>query len=336
MGSPRSAPRERIKILYRERLLLRSSLRGAIRISSESLRALFKPESVAVVGASAVPGRIGHAIMKNILEYGFSGVVYPVNPKYDEVMGLRCYHSVEELPGPVDMAVIAIPARLVPGVVAVLGEKGRRVAVAISSGFGEVGNRGLEEELVERARRRGMRVLGPNIFGVFYAPSRLNATFGPRDVIPGSIAFITQSGALGIALMGWTITEGIGLSALVSVGNKADIDDDDLIETLGEDESTRVIVIYMEGVRDGRRFMEAASRVSRVKPIIVVKAGRSERGRRAASSHTGALAGSDEVYSSAFRQAGVLRAGNVQEAFDWALAFSSGRTPRGDSVVIVT
>ncbi len=300
------------------------------------LDALFRPRSIAVIGASSNPGKIGHEILRNIIEYGYGGEIYPVNPKHDSVLGLKCYPTVLDVPGDVDMGVVAIPAAYVPQVVDQLGAKGAKVAVVISSGFSEVGEVELEERLLRAAGKWGMRVLGPNIFGVAYTPGRLNATFGPRDVLPGSIAFITQSGALGIALMGWTITEGIGLSALVSVGNKSDVDDDDLLGWLSRDPETRVILIYMEGVKEGREFLEAASAASREKPIVVIKAGRSERGVKAASSHTGSLAGSDRVYDAVFRQSGVLRAYSVEQAFDWAMAFASGRVPRGDRTVIVT
>ncbi|RLG38096.1 MAG: acetyl CoA synthetase, partial [Thermoproteota archaeon] len=293
--------------------------------SVRALDALFRPSSIAVIGASRTPGKIGHEILKNLVEYGYQGRIYPVNPKADEILGLRCYHSVSEIPGTVDLGVVSIPAKYVLDAIDELGEKGTRAVAVISSGFSEVGERELEEELVRRAHDRGMRVLGPNIFGVVYTPARMNATFGPTKVLPGSIAFITQSGALGIALMGWTITEKIGLSAVVSVGNKSDIEDSDLLLWLSEDEDTDVILVYMEGVKEGRRFMEVARRVTPKKPVIVLKAGRSARGSMAASSHTGSLAGMDAVYESVFRQTGVLRAYSVEQAFDWSRAFASKR-----------
>jgi len=297
---------------------------------------MFKPSSVAVVGASRTPGKIGHEILKNLLTYGYEGEIYPINPHCDEVLGVRCYRSIAEVPGTIDLAVVAIPAKYVLDAIDELGQKGAKVAAVISSGFSEVGEHELEEELVRRARKWGMRILGPNIFGLVYTPAKLNATFGPTQVLPGSIAFVTQSGALGIALMGWTITEKIGLSAIISVGNKSDIEDSDLLLWLAEDENTDVVLIYMEGVKEGRRFMEVAKKVTPKKPVVVIKAGRSRRGSMAASSHTGALAGMDEVYESAFRQIGVLRARNVEQAFDWARAFASKRKARGPRTVIVT
>ncbi|RLE80783.1 MAG: acetyl CoA synthetase [Thermoprotei archaeon] len=301
-----------------------------------SLKYLFSPKSIAVIGASRTPGKIGYEILENLKEYGFKGKLYPINPHATEVLGLKAYPSITEVPDEVDMAVIAIPAAAVPSVLEECGKKGVKVVVVISSGFKEVGNVELEEKIVEIARKYDMRLLGPNIFGIFYAGSYMNATFGPRNVVPGTIAFISQSGALGIALMGWTVLEGIGLSAIISVGNKADIDDADLIDFLGQDENTRVILIYMEGVKRAREFMNVARKVTTKKPIIVLKAGRSERGMRAVASHTGSLAGSDVIYNAAFKQCGVLRAMNVEEAFDWARAFASLPEPKGENVIIVT
>ncbi|RLG40092.1 MAG: acetyl CoA synthetase [Thermoproteota archaeon] len=303
---------------------------------NDALNSVFRPKSVAIVGASRFPGKIGYEILRNLKEYGYKGKIYPVNPAADKILGIKCYHNVLEVPGSIDLAIISIPAKFVPPVIDQLAEKGTKAAVVISSGFSEVGNRELEEDLIRRARRGGIRIIGPNVFGVLYSPTRLNATFGPRDVRPGKIAFITQSGALGIALMGWTVTEKIGLSAVVSVGNKADVDDADLLSWFREDENTKVVLIYMEGVVDGRRFLKEARLTTKVKPIIVLKAGRSKKGMAAASSHTGSMAGADVVYSASFKQAGVLRAENLEQAFDWAIAFSAERFPKGNKVVIIT
>ncbi len=303
---------------------------------AKQLEYLFKPEAVAVIGASRKPKKIGYEIVRNLLEYEYQGKIYPVNPKAEEILGLKCYKSILDVPGRVDLAVISVPAKLVPVVLKECGEKGVKNVAVISSGFGEVGNVELEKEIVDIARKYGMRLLGPNIFGLVYTPTRLNASFGPRDVLPGNIAFLSQSGALGIALMGWTILEGIGLSAVVSLGNKADIDDADLLEYFNADPNTRVILIYMEGIKDGRRFMDIAKKVSKNKPIIVIKAGRSEKGAKAVASHTGSLAGSDVIYSVAFRQSGVLRAISFEEAFDWARALSKLPPPKGENAIILT
>ena len=307
-----------------------------------SIEALFKPRSVAVIGASGKPGKIGYAIMKNLIEYGYEGKIYAVNIRGGEIeisgRKFEVYKSILDIPDEVDMAVIVVPAKFVPQVVEECGKKGVKVLPIISSGFGELGEEGkkVEEQLVETAHKYGMRILGPNIFGVVYTPAKLNATFGPTDVLPGKLALVSQSGALGIALMGWTILEKVGLSALVSIGNKSDLDDADMLDYFENDENTSAILIYMEGVKGGRKFMEAAKRVSMKKPIIIIKAGRSERGAKAAASHTGSLAGADSIYTAAFKQSGVLRALTIGEAFDWARTLSNLPEPEGENVVILT
>lgn len=306
------------------------------------VEALFEPRSIAVIGASEKPGKIGYAVMKNIVEYGYEGKIYPVNVKGVEIkIGNRVfksYRSILDVPDEVDMAVVVVPAKFVPKVIEECGQKGVKVLPIITSGFGELGPEGkkVEEQIVETAHKYGMRILGPNIFGVVYTPNKINATFGPTDVMPGSLALISQSGALGIALMGWTILEKVGLSAVVSIGNKSDIDDADLLEYFKKDDNTKAILIYMEGVKDGRKFMGVAKEVSKEKPIIIIKAGRSERGAKAAASHTGSLAGADKIYEAAFKQSGVLRALTIGEAFDWARTLSNLPEPAGENVIILT
>ncbi len=306
------------------------------------LEALFKPKGIAVIGASRKPGKIGYAIMKNLVEYGYEGKIFAVNIKGEKIeiggKEFQIYKSILDVPDEVDMAVIAIPAKSVPEVVEECGKKGVKVLSIISSGFREIGEKGkkLEETIVKIAHKYGMRILGPNVFGIVYTPTKLNATFGPRNVLPGKLAFITQSGALGIALMGWTALEKVGLSAIVSIGNKSDLDDADILEYFENDENTNTILIYIEGLKDGRKFMEVAKRVSMKKPVIAIKVGRSEKGAKAAASHTGSLAGSDIAYSTAFKQSGILRAMSVTEAFDWARALSNLPEPQGDNIVIIT
>ncbi len=304
----------------------------------EGVKALFNPRSIAVIGASRHPGKIGYTILRNILDYGYKGKVYPVNPKADEILGLKAYKSVLDIPDEVDMAIIVVPEKIVLKVAEEAGRKEVKVLVVITSGFSEVGNVEAEEKLVEIARKYNMRILGPNIFGIAYTPLNLNATFGPNELKPGPIAFISQSGALGIALMGWTIMEEIGVSAIVSMGNMADIDVVDVSEYLAEDPNTKVITIYLEGLKPGtgRRFVEEMKKITRKKPVIVIKAGRSKRGAAAAASHTGSLAGSDQVYSAAFKQAGVLRALTTEEMFDWARVFASQPLPEGEETIIIT
>ncbi len=298
---------------------------------------LLRPRSVAVIGASREPHKIGHQVLRNLIEGGFPrDRIYPINPHADEILGLKCYPSVKDVPGEVDLAVIVVPAKIVPKVLEECGEKGVKAAAVISSGFKEVGNVELEREIVEIAHKGGFRILGPNIVGVCDTVRRVNASFCQSLPLPGSIAFITQSGALAIALVGWTMLKNIGLSDLVSIGNKADISETDLLEFFGEDEHTRVVTMYLEGIDDGRRFMEVASKVAAKKPVIVLKAGKSERTVSAIKSHTGSLAGSDQAYTAAFKQCGVLRAETFLELFDWAVALSKAPLPEGDNVVIVT
>lgn len=302
------------------------------------LKALLNPKSIAVVGASRTPGKIGYVVLRNIIAYGYKGKIYPVNPHADEVLGLKAYPSVSSIPDEVDVVVVAVPAQEVPKVIEDAGKKGAKVAVVITSGFSEVGNVELENQIVETARKYGLRILGPNIFSYAYTPSSINATFGPLEIERGNIALISQSGALGIALMGWTIMNEIGLSALFSVGNMADIDVAELSELLIDDPYTKVIAIYLEGIKPGRGkdFIEKMTKVTLEKPVVVIKAGRSTRGMKAVASHTGSLAGSDQLYEAAFKQAGIIRAYTVEEMFDIARAFSQQPLPRGENTVIIT
>jgi acetyl coenzyme A synthetase (ADP forming)-like protein len=297
----------------------------------KDLKRVFEPSSVAVVGASTAPGKIGHSILRNIIDCGFSGDVYPINPKADEILGLKAYASIADVPDQIDLAVISIPAELVLASVEECGRRGVGGAVIITSGFGEVGEVEAESKLKDLADRYEMALIGPNVFGIVYTPVNLNATFGLRDVLPGRLAFVTQSGALGVALMGWTVLERIGLSALVSIGNKADISDKELIEYFNSDPNVDVVMVYMEGTKDGRRF--ASTRVE--KPVIVIKAGRSAHGSKAAASHTGSLAGADRIYDAAFGQLGMMRAKTIQEAFAWASALCLP-SPEDHGTVIIT
>ncbi len=301
-----------------------------------SLQELFTPHSIAVIGASSVEGKIGYEIIENIIKYGYKGKIYPINLKREEIIGMKAYKSVLNVKNNIDLAVIAIPAKFVPEVVEECGKKGVKAVVVISSGFSEVGDSKTETRLVKTAKKYGMRILGPNVFGVVYTPHNMNTTFGPRDILKGNIAFITQSGAIGIALMDKTRAEHIGLSAVVSVGNKADIGDSDLLEYFAQDENTRVILLYIEGLKKGRKFLEIAKKTSKKKPIIAIKSGRTKKGAKAAASHTGSLAGSDKVFSAAFEQSGILRATTMEEAFNWARMLSLSPKPKGENCLIIT
>jgi len=305
-------------------------------VGTEKLWAILRPSSVAVVGASRDPSKIGSRILRNILSSGFPGAVYAVNPHASEVLGVRCYPSVADIPGLVDLAVVAVPAQLVPQVIEDCGRKGVKAVAVISSGFKEVGNAELEREVVEIARKYGIRLLGPNIVGVWDTAAPVNYSFIDANPLPGSVAFISQSGALMTSLLWWTRERGIGFSCLVSIGNRADVSEADLLALLREDSRTRVVAIYMEGLGEGegKKFLDEALKTSAVKPVIVLKAGRSEAAAEAIRSHTGSLAGSDEVYEAALKQARALRATSLRELFNWALALALSPEP-GDGVAAI-
>ncbi|MBN2251320.1 MAG: acetate--CoA ligase family protein [Candidatus Altiarchaeota archaeon] len=300
------------------------------------IKKLFSPCAVAVIGASHSPGKIGYKIVENILSGGYGGEVYPVNPEGGEILGLAAYKNVRDAPGPVDVAVIAIPSKLVYEAVKDCAEKKVKYALIISSGFSESGNADEEKKIAAYAKKHGMRIIGPNIFGMYSAESALNATFGTRDVRSGNIAIITQSGALGISLMGRTALEKIGLSAMFSLGNKSDMDESDLLEYLIKDPGTKIIMMYMEGIKNGERLVRILKGASSKKPVIVIKAGRSGRGAMAAASHTGSLAGSEAVFSDVMKQCGVIRAENIKEALDWSKYLADAPEPKGENTVIIT
>lgn len=300
------------------------------------LEGLFEPESVAVIGASSTEGKIGNILLSNIVKSDYDGEIYPVNPKGGEILGVDVYESIEELPSGIDLAVIVLPAKMVRETVEKLGKRHVSHTIVISSGFSEIGNVDEEEAVVQEAKKNGMRVLGPNVFGIYSAASDLNATFGPSRIAEGQIALISQSGALGIAMIGKTASQYLGLSAIVSVGNKADVDDMDLLDYFAQDDLSKVVMIYMEGLQNGREFIEKVQEMPDDKVLVVMKAGRSEKGATAVASHTGSLAGSDRIFNAAFKQSGILRAESLNEAFNWSRAFASTPLPQGDKTVVVT
>ncbi|MGQ9693705.1 MAG: acetate--CoA ligase family protein [Thermodesulfobacteriota bacterium] len=300
------------------------------------IKYLFEPRTVAVIGAARDPQKIGYKILANILSGGYQGKVFPINPQNGEILGLKAYTNIEEIQEPIDLATIVIPAHFVFDAVQSCARKKVKFLSIISSGFSEVGNFEEERRIVSLAREQGMRILGPNIFGIYSAAASLNATFGSAHIVPGKVAIITQSGALGIAMIGKTAVENIGLSAIISVGNKADLNEADLLEYLTTDEGTKVILLYMEGVRAGEEFLRALKKATKKKPVVVIKSGRSERGAIAAASHTGSLAGSDEVFDDLMRQFGVMRAESVAEAFNWCKFLAHSPLPQGENTVIIT
>ena len=305
-----------------------------------SLDPLFRPRSIAVVGASRTPGTVGYEIIDNLLKDGFTGVIYPVNPNAVAVHSIAAYATVSAIPGEVDLAVIAVPKEIVRAVMEECGTHGVRAVVVISAGFREVGPAGIarEQELLTIVRRHGMRMVGPNCLGVLSTAEdvSMNATFAPIMPPVGPISFMSQSGAMGVTILDYAAEYGIGIHHFVSVGNKADVSGNDLLEYWAADSSTRVILMYLENFGNPRKFTRIARDVTRHKPIIAVKAGRTAAGARAATSHTGALAGVDTATDALLAQCGVIRVDSVEELFDMAMAFGQLPVPKGNRVAVVT
>lgn len=305
---------------------------------------IFSPRSIAVIGASTRENTVGRSIFTNILFSGYTGIVYPVNPKARGILGVRAYHSVWDIPGEVDLAVVIVPKEAVPQVIEECGEKGVKAAVIITAGFKEVGEKGKELEMavVAASKKHSIPLVGPNCLGIINTDpeTRLNATFAASMPRPGNIAFISQSGALGVAALEYAYANNIGLSKFVSMGNKADLNENDMLEIIKDDPQTDVILLYLEDLSEPKRFIELAREITakmvKRKPILVIKSGRTLEGAKAASSHTGALASSDEVYDSLFHQCGVLRVENFEELFDYSKAFANQPLPKGNKVAIVT
>jgi acetyl coenzyme A synthetase (ADP forming)-like protein len=294
---------------------------------------LLEPDSIAVIGASSNREKWGYRILRNILSGGYYGKVYPVNSNEDEVLGMRCHPSVLDIPHRVDLGMIAVPAKIVPAVLEECGRKGIRGVVIVSAGFSEIGNNELEKKISDIARDHEMRMIGPNTFGFINTYLNLNASIIPQMPEKGGISFVTQSGTFGLALVDWAVSQQMGLHLVVGVGNKADIDDSDILEHLSADRHTKTITMYIEGIERGRRFIDVASRIG--KPVIALKTGRSRAGSKAALSHTGSLAGTDRIYDGAFKQAGVIRARTIEELFDSALALSISQ-PADDGIGIIS
>lgn len=302
------------------------------------LTGFFDPRSIAVVGASRDRGKVGHAVYANLLSGGFQGAVYPINPSAPEVLGHRTYSSLSELPERVDLAVVVVPAKACPDVIAECSALGIPAAIVISAGFRESGPAGaaLERELMRIARDGGVRILGPNCLGVISTKTNLNASFAPIMPPPGSISFLSQSGALGTAILDWAVGAGVGLAHFVSLGNKADVSEVDLIEAWSADADTGVVVAYLEAITEGQAFVVAVRELVRRVPFVALTAGSSDAGARAVSSHTGSLAGSKSAYDAAFRKAGAIAARTVQELFDFAEGFARQPLPERQGTVILT
>src|SRR5712692_109376 len=307
-------------------------------ITRRELDVFFQPRSVAVIGATDRQGHVGRTVLWNLISSPFGGTVYPVNPKKNSVLGIRAYPDVASLPEPPELAVIMTPAETVPGLIEECAAVGARGAVVISAGFREAGRRGLEleREILAAARPAKMRIIGPNCLGVMCPVSGLNATFAHTVARPGTVAFVSQSGAMCTAILDWSLREQIGFSAFISAGSMLDVGWGGLIDYLGDDPHTRSIIIYMESIGDARSFLSAAREVALNKPIIVIKAGRTAQAAKAAASHTGSMAGSDEVLEAAFRRVGVLRVNSISDIFYMTEVLAHQPRPRGPRLAIVT
>ncbi|WP_147820193.1 acetate--CoA ligase family protein [Salidesulfovibrio onnuriiensis] len=305
---------------------------------TEHLQSFFYPDTVAVVGASATPGKVGHTIVANMVEAGFKGRLIPVNPKGGEILDLPVVTEVTSLPRNLDLAVVSVRRDFVLPTLEALGELRCKSCIVITAGFKEVGREGyhLEERIVEVCDKFDMALLGPNCLGMINTPAGVNASFAAGQPGPGSIAFFSQSGALCVAILDWALGAGIGFSKFVSLGNKAVLDEADMLHYLNTDDETKVILGYIENVENGGKFLAQARKVSRNKPVIMIKSGTTAAGAKAASSHTGAIAGSDQAYSAAFHQTGVIRVGDVESLFNLAQAFSEQPLPKGPGLAIVT
>lgn len=305
----------------------------------KNLEYVFSPKSIAVIGAAREPNKIGHVIVKNFVDGAYPGKVYPVNPNAKEILGLKCYGSVLEIPGNVDCVIISIPTAAVNPVLEQCGKKGVKAAVVITGGFAEIGNAEMEEELARIAEKHHIALIGPNCLGTLNPANRVDSIFLPVYKVgrprAGNIAFISQSGAIGSCIVDLVARAGMGMSKFVSYGNASVIDESHLLEYLADDEKTEIIVMYIEGVKDGRAFLEKGKKIAGKKPVIVLKAGNSDKGAEAAKSHTGSLAGSSQAYKAVFRQCKMIEAASLEELFDFAKIFDAPKTC-GKRVAVVT
>ncbi len=302
----------------------------------QQMNRIMRPNAVAVIGASAETGKIGNSVMRNLINGGYQGTIYPIHPSAESILDRKAYKSVKDVPGDIDVAVFAIPAKFVAQALTEVGEKKIPGAVLIPSGFAETGNVSGQEELQAIGRKYGVRLMGPNIYGFYYTPMNLCATFCTAYDVKGKAALSSQSGGIGMAIIGFSRSAKMGVSAIVGLGNKSDIDEDDLLTFFEQDDNTQIIAQHCEDLKDGRAFAEVARRVSKKKPVVVLKAGRTSMGARAASSHTGALAGNDKIYDDVFKQSGVIRARSLRDLLEFARGIPVLPTPKGNNVVIIT
>src|SRR5499425_2044175 len=301
-----------------------------------AMRRIMQPNAVAVIGATPEDGKIGNSVMKNLINGGYQGAIYPIHPRTDEILERKCYKSVLDVPGEIDIAIFCIPARFVAQVLAEVGKKSIPGAILIPSGFAEVGEEALQQEVVNVAREYNVRLMGPNIYGFYYTHKNLCATFCTPYDEKGQVALSSQSGGVGMAIIGFSRSAKMGVSAIVGLGNKSDIDEDDLLTFFEQDPNTQVVAQHFEDLKDGRAFAEVAKRVSRKKPVVVLKAGRTQAGAKAASSHTGALAGNDKIYEDVLAQSGVIRARSLRQLLEFARGVPVLPTPKGENILIIT
>jgi acetyltransferase len=302
------------------------------------LEPFFNPRGVAVIGASRDPHKLGHGVVRNLIEYRYRGSIYPVNPVATEILGHACYPTIAEVPDPVDLAVVVVPAGIVADVLDQCGKRGIKHAIVVSGGFSETGPEGEAREVVlaQVAEKHGLRIVGPNCIGTIDTHHSVNTTFVVGMPQVGEIGFVSQSGAMCVAVIDWARGAGVGFSRIISLGNQADVNETEMLVAIAGDPQTRVITAYIEGVADGRAFMQAAEEAARRKPVVVLKAGQGASAAKAVASHTGALAGSAEAYDAAFHHSGVLRANTTEELFDWARALAWQPLPEGDRVAILS
>ncbi len=309
------------------------------KIMTQRLKAAFSPKSVAIVGASPTPNKIGNVLMRNFLDSKFQGKIYPVNPKHDSVSGLKCYPKVSDIPGRVDCVIIATPAETVPGIIEDCAAKKAGGVIILSGGFEEVGRKDLAKAILQTAESAGMPVVGPNCLGIFNPYTKVDSIFLPVYKLerpkPGGIAFITQSGAVGSTVLDLAAFYGLGVSKFISYGNSTVLDEADYLEFLANDKETETVILYIEGAKDGRKLLEAMRKLNKIKPIIALKAGRGTGGQAAARSHTGNIAGSYLAYHAAFKQAKVTEADGIDEVFDLVKIFNQPK-PKGDRIGVIT
>jgi len=317
---------------------LRAARNGPERLNDMGLEKFFAPQSVAIVGASQKKGKVGHEILTSIIAGGYQGEVFPVNPNAETIEGLKCYPDLASIGQVPDLVVIVVPAKVVPGIMRQCADIGVKSAIIITAGFKEVGEEGrkLEQEIIQIARQARIRVIGPNCLGVIAPGNKLNASFGGQMPLSGAIGYLSQSGAILTAILDMANANGIGFSKLVSIGNKADVDELDIIKALGQDPQTTVIAGYLESVTDGNAFVREAEEISQNKPILLIKSGGTVAGARAASSHTGSLAGGETAYECVFERAGIIRCNSIKQQFDYAQAFAYQPLPKGNRVAVIT